>query len=48
MGLMDDITEAFKEHLKFLRRACDDATRHITRSREAIERSYELLRLATR
>jgi len=38
--------EMFKEHLQALHRGHDDAARHITTSREMIERSYELLRLA--
>jgi len=38
--------EIFKEHLQALHRGHDDTVRHITTSREIIERSYELLRLA--
>jgi hypothetical protein len=42
----DNVIELCKEHLNALRRGCHDAAEHITSSREAIEHSFALLRLA--
>jgi hypothetical protein len=39
-------TVEHKEHLKGLRHACDDVSAQLASSREAIEKSYALLRLA--